>query len=218
MSACGATCGITKVRAREKERVLATIEQAFPQFRWHASHTEESAAVSGDEIEAIGAALEELLPVRSIVRWRGECGYLYLLAGVHEPSLAEVVDTDRERVPGMPESETYVRIAFSRLGRFVTLQEVRMAVTRDADGASICEQPIAGVEDRRLQLIVKGLQGALKKLKVIVLDMAFVTEAPPGSDEQREYIASFGQPPLLWAFLFEAAPPTTESFHLIDPC
>ena len=39
-------------------------------------------------------------------------------------------------------------------------------------GYEIVEEPQPGVVDRRLQAIVKGLQGALRKAKLVVLDMA----------------------------------------------
>ncbi len=159
-----------------------------------------------DEIRCLGELLEELLPVRSIVDPGEGAAFdsLYLLAGLQRPSLLEAM-----RGGPLPEEppprETYVRLAFSRLGRFVAMQEVVVASAR-ADGAlEIVEQPIVGFDDRRLQAIVKCLQGALKKARVVVLDLAFLTDALPSLNA-----GDVGGPPAgesAWSFLFSPDPP-----------
>jgi len=184
--ACGATCGITRVRERERQAALDAVERAYAGFVWRAEPARGTRGTHEvDAIVALGRTLEEILPVRALLRQgeRGECDSIYLLAGVHTPSLFEV-DRDatgrRERGAELHHHETYVRVGISPLGRFVTLQEVTMTASRIDDGSiAIEEDRLVGVEDKRLRHIVKGLQGALRKARWVVLDMAFLIQAPP---------------------------------------
>ena len=157
MAGCeGSSCGIGKQRDRELDRVRAAM----------VGHPEE--AVSHPEITRLGTLFEQLLPVRAFLRKASvpdECDWLYLLVGVHDRSLMEEGEPARDQ-------ETYVRLGFSPLGRFVTLQECRLTLDRRA--GILEEAPRVGVEDRRLQGIVKGLQGALRKARLIVVDAAFL--------------------------------------------
>jgi hypothetical protein len=150
---------------------------------------------------ALGAKLETLLPVRSLVRVgdTGECDSIYLLAGLHTPCLSELVDgLVAPDLAARRYDETYLRVAVSPHGRFAVLLEVHARAER-ADGALVVTfEPQPGVVDRRLQPIVKGLQGALRRARFTVLDLAMalgpVDEAslPEGDDR-----------PTLWSCLFE---------------
>jgi hypothetical protein len=211
MGTCGATCGITKERERDKEAALAAARRAYPDLVWGDRRTGSDLALCPDAIGELGIAVERLLPVRAIPRLAdgSGCDWLYLLAGLHRPSLVEIFDGLEERALPVQERETYVRVGFSPLGPYVTLQEVVMTASRRADGAlSLVEEPVLGVEDRRLQAIVKGLQGALRKAKLVVLDMAFLVQVVSGPD-QPEFARMYGGPPTRWSFLFEPIGPMT---------
>ena len=162
-----------------------------------------------DAIVRLGTSLEELVPVRALPRLGDPgCDWLYLLAGLHRPSLVEIFDGALSPSEDMKTAETYVRVGFSRVGPFVTLQEVRMTASPCAAGAELVEEPVLGVVDRRLAHIVKGLQGALRKANLVVLDMAFLVE-PVGAGSQDEFTRAYGGVPCRWSFLFEGTPPTT---------
>lgn len=205
MAGCGGgTCGINKEREKEKASALKALA--------HALGRGEGAAAVGlpfDEIARLGAHLEEVLPVRAFVRpggGGGACDWLYLLAGLHPASLFELADGACEPGERARDEETYVRLGFSPLGPFVTLQEVVMRV-EGGDPPLLFEEPKVGIEDRRLQLIVKGLQGALRKRRLVVLDAAFLVDAPPA-----DFVARLGgaAPSSLWSGLFDADPPDTQ--------
>jgi hypothetical protein len=217
VGACGTTCGIQKERDRERRAALVAAERAHPALVWRADPVAGCGGLPFDAIGDLGARLEDLLPVRALPReGDGGCDWLYLLAGVHSPSLCELMGgTAPASAEARHLNETYVRIAFSPFGRFVTLQEVLFSATFMPGGLAILEEPIVGINDRRLQLVVKGLQGALRKTKLVVLDMAFVAQPPPTNAVQGAYEEAFGQPPMLWSFLFEAAPPSTTRAALI---
>jgi|GEM_PF-1294095 len=234
--ACGATCGITRVRERERRIALAAARRAYPGLVWReAPEPRALAAHEADAIAALGRTIESILPVRALLRPAdsGECDALYLLAGVHAPSLFEIDRDgapleagepssagDRDRAPEAPprrDRETYVRVAFSPIGRFVTIQEVTMTATK-VDGASFAieEERVVGVADKRLQHVVKGLQGALREARWVVLDMAFLAGDAGGEARQEAYEARYGAPPSLWSLLFEAAPPSTSRIALVS--
>jgi hypothetical protein len=227
MSSCGATCGINRERERERELALAAVVRAFPGFAWCAPHmckvSHVAFGVASDAIVDLGRALEELLPVRAIFRPgdAGACDWLYLLAGFASPSLIEVADGARmcRDSTAAEIHETYVRLGFSPLGRYVTIQEVVARAMRGADALDsdssrriISIEPQMGVADRRLQAIVKGLQGKLRRERLIVLDMAFlaqpIAEIAPHATRQNEFIDAFGTEPCLFSFLFDPAPPS----------
>lgn len=225
MGSCGTTCGINKERERERTRAVKAVERSFPGFVWRVLEEPSSLALPADGITDLGRALEHLLPVRAIPRLAelGSCDWLYLLAGLHEPALIEVADgtfpNGAARKKGRVElrdQETYVRLGFSPIGRYVTIQEVVFTAEQlEEDALEILEAPKVGVEDRRLQAIVKGLQGALRKAKLVVLDMAFLIAPPPVEVEQDAFELAFGGKPELWSFLFDAAPASTTRAHFI---
>ncbi len=222
MGACGTTCGINKERERERTRAMKAVERSFPDFVWRVLEEPSSTALPADGITDLGRALEHLLPVRAIPRLAeiGSCDWLYLLAGLHEPSLLEVaegsVPNGAARKVELRDRETYIRLGFSPIGRYVTIQEVVFTAEQLEEGAlEILEAPKVGVEDRRLQAIVKGLQGALRKSKLVVLDMAFLIAPPPVDVAQDAFEVAFGRTPELWSFLFDAAPASTTRAHFI---
>lgn len=201
MAGCGGgTCGIQKGREREKAAALRALGHAL-------GGGATSAGLPLDEIARLGAHLEEILPVRAFVRPGGEagaCDWLYLLAGLHPASLYELAEGTHDPAERTRDEETYVRLGFSPLGPFVTLQEVAMRV-EGGDPPLLFEEPKVGVEDRRLQLIIKGLQGALRKRRLVVLDAAFLVGSPPA-----ELSAGLGDaqaPSTVWAGLFDPDPP-----------
>ncbi len=204
MAGCGGgTCGIQKGRDKEKASALKALGHALGR-----GVPGVGAGLPFDEIARLGAHLEEVLPVRAFVRPAGEagaCDWLYLLAGLHPASLYELAEGACEPGERARDEETYVRLGFSPLGPFVTLQEVVMRV-EGGEPLLLFEEPKVGVEDRRLQLIVKGLQGALRKRRLAVLDAAFLIGAPPA-----ELAAGPGRraPSTLWAGLFDPDPPET---------
>jgi hypothetical protein len=225
MGACGTTCGINKERERERTRAVKAVERSFPGFVWRVLEEPSPSALPADGITELGRALEQVLPVRAIPRLAevGSCDWLYLLAGLHEPALIEVADgtvpNGPDRKKGRVElrdEETYVRLGFSPIGRYVTIQEVLFTAEQlEEDALEILEAPKVGVEDRRLQAIVKGLQGALRKSKLVVLDMAFLVAPPPVDVAQDAFEVAFGGKPELWSFLFDAAPASTTRAHFI---
>jgi hypothetical protein len=195
--ACGSTCGITRERAKELDRAR---RRAVEVHGWRPREGSPR-ALSFDALLSLGHTLEELLPLRAHVH-AGEgdaCDSLFLLAGLHEPSLAAVLD-DSLLVPGASalHGETYLRIAISPYGRYAVVQEVRAECEVLHDGLAIVLEPQAGVVDRRLQLPVKGALGALRKAHVVVLDLG-ATLAPLGLEGDEE--AS------LWSCLFETTSP-----------
>lgn len=212
MGSCGADCGITRVREREKQAALALAERLHPGLVWRRPSDGVASGVPFDEVVALGQRLEELLPVRAIVR-AGDAGApdcIYLLAGLHEPALCEVVDRDRvDPNHALASHETYLRLAFSPFDRLVTIQEVRVA-SRPASrrAVEIVEEPMAGVVDRRLREMVKGLQGAVRKATLTLLDMAFLTQPVEGR-AQAAFERDFAEQPTLWSLLFDPSPPTT---------
>ncbi len=211
MGACGAGCGITKQREREQQAAVDAAARAYPGWVWRPEPAALSPALPFDAVRALGAELEQLLPVRAIARTAegSGCDWLYLLAGVHAPCLVEVADgAPPPRAPRL--RETYVRVGLSSLGPFATLQEVRVSARPSRGALIVVEEPRMGVEDRRLTHIVKGLQGALRKAKIVVLDMAVLVQPPPEDAPQPAYLRAYGEPPARWAFLFDPAPPTTK--------
>ncbi|MCU0680695.1 MAG: ATP phosphoribosyltransferase [Polyangiaceae bacterium] len=202
MAGCGGgTCGINKGREKEKASALKALRHALG--GGHAPPV----GLPFDELARLGAHLEEVLPVRAFVRpgaEPGACDWLYLLAGLHPASLYELAEGTCEPAERTRDDETYVRLGFSPLGPFVTLQEVVMRV-EPGEPPLLFEEPKVGIEDRRLQLIVKGLQGALRKRRLVVLDAAFLVGAPPADLAQ----GPGGAPSTLWAGLFDLDPPET---------
>jgi hypothetical protein len=172
--------------------------------------------LSFDALVALGEGLEALLPVRAIVRAADSRGadVVDLLAGLHAPALCEIADgASMDPGAALASGETYLRIVFSPFGLYVTIQEVRVRARRLAArlpraGVEIVEEPLAGVEDRRLRTMVKGLQGALRKSALTLLDMAFLLQPLEGA-LQEAFVDQFHEEPTLWSLLFDPAPPTT---------
>ncbi len=216
MSGCGATCGIQRVRERERASALAAIARAYPDFVWREEPEASLAVFDLDRIASLAPELEALLPVRAIVRAGGGqgCDALYLLAGLRPTSLVELAD-GAPRIGSPPPRETYLRLAFSPIGRYVALHEVVVTATSLDDGAiEIVEEPCVGVSDLRLKDLVKGLQGKLRSLRLVLLDVAFLVEPPPPVGG---LVADAPEASTLWSFLFEPAPLATRRFTLISP-
>jgi hypothetical protein len=216
MGACGADCGITRARERDREAARALAKRLHPDLVWKRRSYPEP-AVSFDRRVAIGRHLEDLLPVRAIVRAgdEGAADAIELLAGLHSPALREIADVGSfdPRAP-IVLRETYVRVSFSPFDRFVTLQEILLSARATPPGSlgaaqslEIVEEPMAGVVDRRLAPLVKGLQGVLRKAGLTLLDMAFLMQPIEGV-AQAAFVREFDEPPTLWSLLFDPAPPT----------
>lgn len=180
MSSCGGTCGIT--RERERHRALARLAAATPD----PTHPLDDA-----ELHRFASACAEALPARPV--WvEGEgARWLYLVATTDDRSWVETRDTG-DANPASPD-ETALRVGFSRVGRFATLQECRLHGEAHDDGAWIEETHLAGVEDPRLQTFVKATQGLLRKMKWVTLDAAFLAELTDDGDT-------------LWSRLFDPSP------------
>lgn len=210
MSACGASCGIGKLREAELRRARDTAERVHPGLRWSTELDSVAPVVAYDEVRRIAATLEATLPVRALVSpgAPGECDSVFVLAGLHRPSLREIADGLVPAPRGAPDSsETYVRVALSPHGRFAVLQEVILSCEHDAAGTLIASDPRPGVVDRRLQGIVRGLQGALRRAGLVVLDLAAVLAPVEGASASAELSATFGEPVSLWSLLFEGTSP-----------
>lgn len=209
--ACGAKCGITREREREKATARALVARAYPELCWAPAPawTPEEAPIGIEEISTLALSLEQVLPARALLSV-GEPGLadsIYLLAGLHAPCWMEVrAEPSRAQSEAIPPSaETYLRVAFSSLGRYYTLQEVRVSAALEPDGVWVEEQGIVGVEDRRLQLFVKATQGLLRKRRLVALDAAFLVEKL--HDPCARGLEAIGAAPMLWTALFENTPP-----------
>jgi hypothetical protein len=187
--------------------------RAYPGWIWTPSPTwlPEDPPVPQDEMTELAAALESVLPTRSLRLGRdGTWGEgIYLLGGIHAPCWLELREGVLESAVRTHEcgAETYLRVLFSPVGRYYTLQEVRSLAVRDSTGVWVEEKRLAGVEDRRLQLFVKATQGLLRKHRLIGLDAVFLSEPVP--DPVHEATRLLGAPPTLWTLLFESSPPVT---------
>ena len=213
MSACGGgSCGIQKVRERERVAVQAAVDAAYPGRVWRPDPLVGS-PLSRGRVRALAAGLEALLPVRAFMREatiEGDCDWIYLLAGLHSDCLFERSAGLAAGGDSLRSEETYLRIGFSRLGPQVTLQETRFFLEKDELGLTIEERPCLGVEDRRLQLIVKGTQGFLQHQKLVTLDMAYLVEPLEGASGSEEATTQ------RWSFLFEATPPAACRLVALD--
>lgn len=199
MGACGASCGITRAREREKDLARAVSLRAWPGGRGdRPAWSPDARPVDRAELSALAVTFSEILPARCVLSPAEDDGadFLYLVATTRETTWVGFRDGLDASPPEEPE-ERAIRVGFSALGRFATLQEVSMRAERDADGLWIEERRARGVEDRRLQVFVRAAQGALRKARVTVLDAAFLAEpvAPEGMSG--------------WEALFERDPPVT---------
>jgi hypothetical protein len=209
MATCGANCGITKERERELRFAWATAERVHRGLVWTPLESIGPRVVSYDALKGLAAKLETLLPVRARVRLGDfrSCDALYLLAGLETIPLCDVADGIAPADATLARRETYVRVSVSPHGRFAALQEVVISVADDEGGTVILEEPQAGVIDRRLQGIVKGLQGALRKERLVVLDLAALL--PPLEPPSAQLEEAFLETASLWSLLFEGPSPMT---------
>lgn len=193
---CGATCGITRERERQKQaaRRLARAvlsRDASGAVPWQPADL----PTDPHELDDFARACEAALPCVSHVR-HDDCPWVYLVASVAPCSWLGLRE-GLTAAPTTPE-ETCLRIGFSPWGRYATLQEVRFHGARDGDGWWIEEERLVGVDDRRLQMFVKAAQGLLRKRRVVALDAAFLAEAAREGDDTT-----------LWTALFERDAMTT---------
>jgi hypothetical protein len=215
MGACGGDCGIVRVREEERKAALAVAERIHPGLVWTRAACL-APAVPFDAIVDLARKLEALLPMRAVVRILDTqgAGVIDLLAGLHAPALLEIADgACLDPGVALSEHEVYLRVAFSPWGRFVTIQEVDVFAQCTTVDVEIVEEPISGVQDVRLRAMVKGLQGALRKARFTLLDMAFL--ATPLEGQQEAYVQEFREAPTVWSLLFDAAPPATVRASLV---
>lgn len=196
MGACGASCGITRQRDRERAAARRIAQAAWPHGRSPGGGLgPDLGALQSDTRGALAAQIVEALPVRviDVPEDGGQCAALYVIASVAAGSWVEHRLGRGER----PEvsSEHGLRVCFSPVGPFATLQEVAVEASADPGGVWIVERRVAGIEDRRLQHMVRGVQGLLRKAKVVTLDAAFLAE--PFADAT------------LWSALFDHDPAVT---------
>lgn len=210
MGTCGASCGITKERDRQKSDARDLVRKAFPEgFAREPAWAPTEPAFAWDECEVIARALEDVLPCRALVL-RGDgrrADWIHLVATLDARSWLALREGGGE-APDLP-AETCLRVGLSPWARYATLQEVRLTGARDGDGWWIEEDRVAGVEDRRLQTFVKAAQGFLRKRKVVSLDAAFLEE--PVDDPTGEGVALTGAAPTLWTVLFDPEPMVTRA-------
>lgn len=202
MGTCGASCGITKERDRQKDVARALVERLCDAG---VSLTEDG-AFTESEVRSIARTLGEVLPCRACVVEGDRASWIYLTATLAPTSWIELREGCSDRAPEVLE-EVAVRVGLSTHGRYATLQEVRLSGAPEPSGYWVEEARVAGVEDRRLQLFVKAAQGLLRKLKVVSLDAAFLMEPAPETSDPR--VASTHGAPTLWSALFDADPTVT---------
>jgi hypothetical protein len=172
---------------------------------------------NGLDLEAcrdLAARIADVLPVRVVPLPAAADGLgdvLYLLVGLHEPCLLELREglCARDAVM-LRRRETYLKVFLSPLGRFATLQETVLELEDLGDGVRlVAEHPQAGVEDRDLRMLVTGLQGMLRKARIVLLDFAFLLQRFDDARSDEAFAARWATDPTLWSLLFDPAPPTT---------
>jgi hypothetical protein len=217
MAGCGGgSCGINLERERERQRALEAVRRAYPALAWDAFRPDqiEGAGLDLEQAGQLATHMEEVLPVRVFPRAAPpeDLGaFLYLLCGIHAPCLFELREGRCDpRAALVRARETYVRIGLSPIGPFATLQECEFELDDLGDGRRlVTERPGYGVENPDLKMIVTGLQGMLRRRRIVLLDFAFLLSTPaPGGDSAFATLYG-GATPTLWSFLFDPAPPTT---------
>lgn len=186
MSGCGARCGIQQTRAREREEAIGLARQILV----------EPPAIDGRPLRALESlrqALEAALPVRAVREPDDSVLALHCVATTEE-------STWLERRAGLgprplAAQQSALRVLLSPYGTYAALQEVRFTATPEEGGEWVEEQRLAGVEDRRMQHLVRGAQGLLRREGLTLLDVALLVE-PEG-------------PTTLWQLLMERDPPAT---------
>jgi hypothetical protein len=193
---CGASCGITKTREREREVATGVALRAFPDGRRGAPAWWPAAApFAAGEAEALAEKLRGALPCRvAVVAPADELAatWVYVVATMDDATWVE----RREGAGGVPTTtdERGLRVGLSALHRAATVQEFTVRASVEGDAAWVEEARVAGVDDRRLQLFVKASQGLLRTMKITTLDAAFLEGAA----------AEGGDP--LWSLLFDPEP------------
>jgi hypothetical protein len=194
MGACGATCGIQRTRERERDVARALAHRCWPE----GPLGDPGAAGEGvdhERVADLAAALREILPARvmAVNATADGAASVYCLATTDETSWL-----DRREGTGVAPlrgEDRGLRVVLSPLGLYAALQEVTLVGSDDGEGVWVEERRAAGVEDRRLQLLVKGAQGVIRRAGLTLLDAAFLAE-PHGEGT-------------LWQSLFERDPPAS---------
>lgn len=198
---CGANCGITRERDRQRAEARSLARRHWPDgVRGAPVAWPETLPVDDDEVSRIVGQLEGALPCSVFVveaegPWAAR--WLWLVPTVAGESWAGFREGLCE-APPEGASEVALRVGLSGLGRYATLQQCSLTVSLEAGGTWIEERRCAGVEDRRLQLFVKATQGLLRKAKVVCLDAAFLAEP----------LDQGGEAEGLWNALFDPDPMT----------
>ena len=158
--------------------------------------------ISKGQIERLGAALTNVMPVRSFFRATGPSSphWLYLLFGLHRRSLFELWRGPLYWRPSRT-SETYLRIGFSASQPVAVVQEVQLLAQLEPDTTVLTEKPWMGVVDQRLGPWVKALQGEIRQENIQLIDMAWLIEP----------ITIQSKNTSLWEELFEDSHPCTET-------
>lgn len=197
MGTCGASCGITKQRERERRKATSAALRAFAEGRrgtprWWPDAPKFTAA----EVDALVGSLERALPCRvAVVAPSDELSatWVYVIATMGAGSWVELREGRSRTVPSGAE-ERGLRVGLSPLHRTAVVQEFGVRATVEGASAWVEESRVAGVDDRRLQMFVKASQGLLRTMKITTLDAAFLQEpAMEGGDP-------------LWSLLFDADP------------
>ncbi len=197
MSTCGASCGITKQRAKERDKATSAALRAFAEGRRDTPRWwPDKATFTAAEVEALAEALRRALPCRAAVVPAADelaATWVYVVATVGAGSWVELREGLSTRVPTVTE-ERGLRVGLSALFRAAVVQEFEVRATVDGANVWLEESRVAGVEDKRLQMFVKASQGLLRTMKISTLDAAFLGEpAVAGGDA-------------LWSLLFDADP------------
>jgi hypothetical protein len=196
MGTCGASCGITKTREREREVATGVARRAFPDGRrdtpawWPAT-----APFAAGEAEKLAEALRGALPCRVVVVSPADelaATWVYVVATMGDATWIERREGDA--AAPVETEERGLRVGLSALHRAATVQEFTVRAAVEGDAAWVEEARVAGVDDRRLQLFVKASQGLLRTMKITTLDAAFL-----------EGFAVEGADPL-WSLLFDPEP------------
>ena len=191
MGACGATCGIQRTREREREVARALADRCWPE----GPLGEPGSAGEGVDPECaarLAGVLGEILPVRALTAAaRGDgAASIYCLATTDDTTWWE----RRAGVGPTPRrgEDQGLRVVLSPVGPYAALQEVILVGSDEREGLWVEERRAAGVEDRRLQHLVRGAQAVIRREGLTLLDAAFLAE-PHGDGT-------------LWQSLFERDP------------
>ncbi len=175
MGTCGSTCGITRERERQKVAARTLCLRAFPEgLDAPPAWWPEVEPFDDDELAALARAFEDALPCRACATVTSGARWIYLVATTDDASWVGL----REGVSQPPEGldERALRVGFSALGRYATLQEVTLSGAPEGNGWWVEESRCVGVVDRRFAAFVKAAQGILRSRRVVCLDAAFLAE------------------------------------------